>query len=59
METSWHRPSQWEKRWPEPQEEEEESPVRETEREGKGATAGENCRSADLWRYNLAERPTA
>lgn len=57
MEMLWHGPSQWEKRWTEPWEGEEESPVRETEGEGKGATAGENCRNADLRRYDLAERP--
>lgn len=39
-ETLWHGPSQREKRWTEPREGEEESPVRETEREGKEAAAG-------------------
>lgn len=35
METWWHRPNQWEKRWTEPREGEEESPVREIERVGE------------------------
>lgn len=49
MEMLWHRPSQWEKRWTELQEGEEESPVRETEREEQEGNAEMQTCGGIIW----------